>query len=59
MSTRVRFYPADRFLPSADAVKTESARTQPNVRADAARTQGCIRADAKNKIKYIFFILKF
>jgi hypothetical protein len=39
-SARIRVYPADAvfpadgFLPSADAVKTTSARTQPNVRAD-------------------------
>jgi hypothetical protein len=36
-SARVRVYPVDGFLPSADAVKTASARTHPSVRADAKK----------------------
>jgi hypothetical protein len=49
-SARIRVYPADGFLPSADAVKTASARTQPSVRADAKKIK---------KKNFILFFLKF
>jgi hypothetical protein len=57
-SARVRVYPADavlpadKFLPSADAVKTASAGTLGCVCVDtsaSARRQPSVRADAKKK----------
>jgi hypothetical protein len=69
MSARIRVYPADGFLPSADAVKTASAQTRKSVRADmsaSARTHlppfpspslpSTVRADAKF---LIFFLNSF
>jgi hypothetical protein len=52
-SARVRVYPADGFLPSADAVKNASARTRPCVHTDKG-VPSALRADAK-KIKINFF----
>jgi hypothetical protein len=54
-SARVRVYPtdavlpADGFLPSADAVKTASARTRPCIREDAKKLK--IKKIKKIKIK--------
>jgi hypothetical protein len=67
-SPRGRDFTRRRVLPSADAVKTASARTQPSVRANAspspppplpapllsARTLGYVHADAEKKLKFVF-----
>jgi hypothetical protein len=44
-SARVRVYPADGFLPSADVVKTVSARTRKYVCADVG-----VRASARARV---------